>query len=413
MTLGVALILVFACVIAEAFFSGSEIAMVHADRMVLQRKADDGDHGARRALDLLADEASLFGTCLIGTNLSVVTGASTFTGVLTAAGFDGVWLTPVLFTPFVLLFGEALPKTVAQHYSTDVAGVLAYPLGAARAVLRPFLFVVRGWNRVLSWLIGAGIDAEVTREELMQLIDQETEGPIHDEERRLIRGVLALSDITVGECMTPLVRVVAVSSSATIGIAADTAVRTQHSRLPIFERRIDNIIGMVHQADLLFVADDSAPIAAHLRPVRIVPAAKRADDLFREMRELGEHFAVVVDEYGGCTGIVTLEDVLEELVGDIEDERDLVRPSIVQKAHGQWHVPGNTEIAHAEEALDVELPEGDYETIAGMVLAHLGHIPVHGEELLLKTVRVRVEDATDRAVRSVTIEVLRDAAMAS
>jgi putative hemolysin len=413
MSITTGLLIVFVCIVIEAFFSSSEIAMVHADRLALQRKADDGDHGAERALGLLAEEDALLGTCLIGTNIAVVTGASTFALMLADQGMEGVWLTPLLYTPVVLIFGEALPKTVLQHYATDAAPVVAYPLSAARTLFRPFLMLVRLWSRVLSALVGAATDTEVTRAELLQLLEDEAPGPIHDEERRLIRGVLALSDITVGECMTPLVQVVAVSSTATIGVAADTAVRTQHSRLPIFERRIDNIVGMVHQADLLFLSDDAAPIAAHLRPVRFVPDAKRADDLFREMRELGEHFAVVVDEFGGCIGIVTLEDVLEELVGDIKDERDVIRPSMVPRADGSWHVPGNTEIEDAEDTLGVELPEGDYETMAGLVLAHLGHIPVAGEELVLDNVRIRVEEATDRAIRLITVRVEVEQAAAS
>ena len=149
--------------------------------------------------------------------------------------------------------------------------------------------------------------------------------------------------------------------------------------------------------------DDQAPIRSCLRSVRFVPEAKRADDLFREMRELGEHFAVVVDEFGGCVGIVTLEDLLEELVGDIEDERDVAAAKVTPGPNDTWKLKGNAEIPEISDAVGRQLPEGDYETVAGLILEHLGHIPTPGETLELDGLRFRVDDATDRAIVRVTL----------
>jgi putative hemolysin len=159
----------------------------------------------------------------------------------------------------------------------------------------------------------------------------------------------------------------------------------------------------VHQTDLLFLDDDAAPLAPHVRLVPFVPDAKSADALFSEMRSSGEHFVVVVDEHGGCVGILTLEDLLEQFVGDIQDERDVVRPTLLELEDGSWSVPGHAEVEEVVGRVGIALPEGDYETIAGLVLASLGRIPTTGEVVELPGARLRVEEATDRAVRRVRL----------
>lgn len=401
--LGIGAILIF--VLLEGFFSGSEIALVNADRLRLQTQADEGNQGAMLALDLLENESRLLGTCLIGTNLSVVTGASIATAVLLQLDITGGLAVTLAFTPLVLIFGEALPKTILQHHADAAAPYLAYPLTFFAGVFNVFLAIVGLWTRALAVVFGAQEDAGITREEIIDLLDEEMTSPIDPDERRLIMGLLSLTECKVEDCMTPLVQVIAVNEYATIGVAADTAVRTNHSRLPVYRQRIDNVVGLVHQADLLFVDNDSALITDHIRPVRFVPEAKQADDLFQEMREHREHFVVVVDEYGGCVGIVTLEDLLEIFVGDIADERDAVEPRIIALDDGSYGIPGVAELDEIEEATRVRLPDGDYETIAGLVLEQLGRIPEAGDDVTVPGAILTVEEATDRAVRRVRLRV--------
>lgn len=398
---GVALML--ACVAAEAFFSGSEIAMVHANRIRLQTAAEQGHRGARLALDLLEDEAAMLGTCLIGTNLCTVSGATIAATMMLSQGIEAAWAPAAAFIPLTLIFGEALPKTVMQHHADRVTPWLAWPLTIARQVFTPLLWVVRAWNRVLTAVIGGPSPQDLSRQELLQLLDAPGGHAIDPEEKRLILGVLGMSGLTVEACMTPLVQVVAVDENATVGVAAGIAARTQHSRLPVYRRRIDHIVGVIHQVDLLFLPDDGAPLADQLRPVRFVPDVKRADALLYEMRESGEHFVVAVDEYGGCVGIVTLEDLLEQFVGEIEDERDRTRPGIVELPDGSWRVPGATELDDLATRTGLVLPEADVETIAGLVLSHLGRIPEAGEEIAFDEAIVHITEATDRAIRTVRV----------
>ncbi len=399
---GVALIVFF--VLLEAFFSGSEIAMVNANRIALQTRAEAGNAGAARAIDLLREEETLLGTCLIGTNLSTVSTSSVAALLLLQHGIQGLAVIGIV-TPIVLIFAEALPKTIMQFHADRVAVAVSGPLRAAQLLFTPFLWVVRGWARLISQLTGAPPTSGMTRRELLELLEADETESLDPEERRLIRGVLSLTELTVAECMTPLIRVTAVNETATVGVAAEIASRTQHSRLPVYARRIDNITGLIHQADLLFLPEDAEVLAAHVRPVRFVPEMKRADEMFREMREGGEHFAVVVDEYGGCVGIVTLEDLLEELVGDIHDERDVVRPELEASADGTWRVPGNAEVATLNEMLPEPLPEpDDVDTVAGLVLAATGRIPAAGEQVSLGTWTATVEVADQRAVRRVVLQ---------
>lgn len=402
MTLTTGMLLIALCLLCESFFSGSEIALVSADRLRLRRLADQGVAGAKLALELLDREEELLGTVLIGTNLSTVTG-STLCAYLMLTQFDaGGWAATLVFAPMTMLLGEALPKTIYQHHADHLAPRLAIPLTVIRTLFRPFLLVVNAWGAVIGRVVGGGQGGLApTREELLEFLegDETQAGALDEDDRALIRGLLSLREVTVEECMTPLVQVVAVSETSTVGVAASTAIRTQHSRLPAYSRRIDNIVGVVHQVDLLFARDDTTPLRDILRPVRFAPFSQRADQLFGEMREHGEHFAVVVDEYGGCVGIVTLEDLLEEVVGDIEDERDVVRPTLLQLEDDSWSVPGDAEIDEIADETGLELPEGDYETIAGLVLTHLGRIPQQGERLYLDGVTIRVEQTTDRAVR--------------
>lgn len=406
MSLTAGLLIIVVCLVLQGFFSGSEIAMVHANRLTLSTEAERGQRGAKKALDLLSREELLIATCLIGTNLCLVTSATVAEGVL---GDHGVptWAVPLVVSPVILLLGEALPKTVYQHHATWLAPYLAVPLTVIRTAFTPFLVLVTTWTRVMSAITGGNPDRPLpTREELLEILDSTADTAIDAEDKRMIRGLFTLGETTAEECMTPLVAVHAVRDDASIGVAIETALRVGHSRLPIYSRRIDHIVGVVHQADLLFEGEDDTRVGGLARKMLIVPGSKRADDLLQELREHGEHMAVVVDEYGGCVGVVTVEDLVEVMIGDIQDEVDRDEPAIRRLGAGRWSIPGGAELDDVMEICGVELPDGDYETLAGLVLTRLGRIPTPGDEARLgDTIVVRIESATDRAVtRMVLIE---------
>lgn len=405
MTPVAAISLLALCVAIQAFFSGSEMAMVHANRNRLQVAADDGDVRAARALDLLSDESTLLATCLIGTNLCVVSGASLCAALLATWGIQDGWAVTAVFAPVALVFGEALPKTVMGWHADAVAPAVALPLQTFRSIVAPLLAVVRAWNRTLSKRLGRGGEGYLTRQEILDLLDAPQSTPFLPGERQLIRGVLSLSGASVSDCMTSLVHVVAVPRNTTVGHAARIALDEQHSRLPVYHRRIDHLVGIVHVADLLYLTDDSAPIATWVRPVRYVPGSKRAASLLTEMRAEGEHFAVVVDEYGGCVGIVTLEDMLEELVGDIEDERDTLEPDVIALSEGVWEVAGDVAVEIVRDRTGLDLPDGDYVTVAGWVLETLGRIPPVGEVVSAANGTMDITGADERRIQRLVVRV--------
>lgn len=389
-----------AALLTESFFSGTELAMVGADRMRLEGKASAGDRNARRALDMLKREDRVISTCLIGTNLSTVTGTTLMALLVEAQGWSPVLA--LLYVPLSVILGEALPKTVFQRRATRLAPTLAAPLALAQGLFSPILAITSLWSTALRRLLGAS-EGGLTREDIVQMLD-ETTSEIAPEEQRMIRNLFELPEAAIESVMTPLVEVQALPVTATVAEAVALAIRCGHSRIPVYDGRIDNIVGLLRITDLLYDHDDTL-IEVLMRPVRFVPETKRAASLLHEMRKNREHFVIVVDEYGGSVGVVTIEDLIEEFVGEIHDERDERVPTVHQLPDGTWRMPGRTELDTLMDLTDLELPEGDYETVAGLLLRHLGRIPKSGEVVRLGGVTFKVEEASDRAIQRVHLTI--------
>ncbi|HHO54142.1 MAG TPA: HlyC/CorC family transporter [Deltaproteobacteria bacterium] len=395
--------LVGVTLLLQGFFSGSEMAFVSANRALLQAKADGGSAGAELALQMLRQEEDrLLGTCLIGTNLCLIGGTTTFGLVMVQQGLPQEWLQTLLYVPLGLLFGEAVPKLVYRHYADALTPRLAPLLRGVQRPLAPALWIVRRWRNLLQALLRPPEDHKIRREDIVQMLDDEA-GPIDPEDRALIQRLLAMNETTVEACMTPLIHVHAIAEDAPLTEGIQIVLQEGYSRIPVFRDRVDNIVGRIEHRDLLFSPPETTSIAGLIRPVRFVPESKRIDELLREMREHADAFVVVVDEYGGSVGIVTLEDLLEEVIGDIEDERDLRTPSIRRLGEREWRVPARTEIDELEEVLGHALPKGEYETIAGLLLAVTGRIPEAGEVVRIGGLIVHIEAASDRAVHLVRV----------
>ncbi len=402
-----AAIAIATCVVFEGFFSGSEMAIVSADRLKLRSQAEKGHPGSRLVLSLLEHPERVLGTCLIGTNLCVVSAATIATAM--AAGLDlpePALVASLLLTPVVLILAEMVPKSIYEHHADLLAPIVARPLSWAAVLFTPGLVVVGAFHRVMLHLAReheAIPEQGVSREDLRLLVDSEQKGSIDEDEREMIRKVLEFSDISVREAMVPLIEVKAVVESTTVREAAQKMVVTGLSRLPVFEGRVDNIKGLVAHRDLLFTDRLDAAVSTVMRKVPYVPETKGLEELFAELRSDRQRFAVVVDEYGGATGIITTEDILEEIVGEIEDEFDRGSVNIQRLDERSWSCDGRAELEQVEEVVGLELPEGDYETIAGFMLARLGHIPKLGERVVWGGWRFTVSKASDRAIQEVTL----------
>jgi putative hemolysin len=407
----VVLVVAAVCLAVEAFFSGSEIAMVSANRARLRQRAAEGDRGARLVEDLLARPQVMLATTLLGTNLGTVTFSVTVALYLTGRFADSAALLAILMvTPCTLLLGEVVPKSLFQQHADQLAPRLAVPLTVASVVLRPLVWGMSGFASLMTRVIGTeGRRAFVTRDELMLLIEEDASprSEIKEHEREMIANVLELSDVEVGDVMVPLSEVTALPEGTTVAEAVAVVADKQHSRMPVYRSRVDDIVGVLHAFDMLQIAPAARgrPVGELARPARFVPGNQRAVDLLVELQGTGNQMAVVVDEYGGAIGVVTIEDILEEIVGEIEDEYDAEEPSpIVQERAGVWRVEGRTPVERLNQELDLGLPVGEeYESVAGLVLDRCKRIPAPGESVVVDGVTVRVLRASNRAIEEVQL----------
>lgn len=398
---------ILVCLLFQGFFSGSEIGIVSADRLAMKARADKGDRGARMVLEYLERPERLLGTCLLGTNLCVVTSATILTHLLDRwVGGNATLATTLVLTPLVLLFAEMTPKSVYEHHANRLAPVIVYPLRAASFLLYPAVAVIEAISRLVLLLTRAPssvTERPVRREEIFRLLDAVEEEDLEKGELDLIRKVFQFGDTTVEEAMVPLIQVSAIPVETSVREAASRMVETGFSRLPVFQGRIDHIVGAVTHRDLLFAPDPDAPLTSCLRQVTFVPETKRLDALLAELRAERQRFAVVVDEYGGAVGIISVEDVLEEIVGEIEDEFDDDDVAIHRVGEHQWNVEGRVEREPLESHLGLILPDGAFETLAGFLLTRFGRIPDVGAQNSWNGWKFVVLRATDRAILEVSV----------
>jgi CBS domain containing-hemolysin-like protein len=399
------------CVIALACFVAAEVALSACDRNRLRGLAEAGDLRARRAERLLAAPQITLATTLVGATLATLIAVLLVGVELEVRGASPLWA-PVIVVPPLLVFGHLMPKAIAQSHADALVVALATPLRLASFALRPIVAVIGGYASLLIRITGGDrANAFVTRDELAMLIESEpeTDKPeITADERAMIAKVFELSEYKVGELMVPLSEVTALPEDAAIAEAALEVADKQHSRMPIYRSRVDDIVGIVHVFDLLQAATRGKPedrtIASLAHPPIYVPQTMKASDLLVQLQTEQQHLAIVVDEYGGTVGICTIEDLLETIVGDIEDEYDVEPSAIRPERPGVWRVEARTSVARVNAELDVGLPESeDYETIAGLLIERLRHIPARGESLTLPHAIIEVFAASDRAIESVRI----------
>ena len=388
--------IIAALILVEGFFSGSESAVTSADPEVLRDRAERGSRGAELALRMLEQETFLLGTCLVGTNLAVVGGSTVATAFIATqyeeAGALGVGL---VLSLAVLLFGELIPKSVYQGHANRITPVVIYPLYAASRVLWPLLAVL---DRAVP-----ESERRDRREELRILLDAPRHVRIDDEDRDLIRRVFKFSEAKVEEVMKPLIEVVMIDEEGSVRDAIRSMVEHGHSRLPTFRERVDRVTGFVQHDDLLFAGDLDQPVRALARRVPFVPELKRVEELIFEFRRDRSHMAIAVNEYGGAVGLITREDVLEEIVGEIDDEFDSGAQPVRKINERQWLVSARAEEETLASDTGFTLPEGDYETLAGFMLSRLGHVPRPGERLVEGEWSLEVARASDRAILEVRL----------
>lgn len=409
MTYGI-LIIFIPLLLLECFFAASEIALVSANRRRLHHRAEEGHAGARLALLLLSRPEYMLATTLLGAYLSAAANTILVTAfLLDTMGPAGEIPALIALPPVILILGEIIPKSIGRQQANLLAERLAPALWTASYIIYPITIVFASLSRLVLYLIGApktGHLPFITREDLRLVVTKSgPEVDLQGKERIFIHRILQFSLRTVKEVMVPLIRVTAIPDTLTIAQAQEEFRSTQFSRLPVYHRRIDNLIGVLHSFDLLGEEHRGRPIKTFVRAVKYVPELKKIDRLLSEMQREGSHLAVVVDEYGGAVGIVAIEDLLEEIVGEIADEFDQEITPYRKLAEGHYLINARTEIKALNESLHLNLPPGDYETLAGFLIAQLGDLPRGGEMVQHRNLKFTVRSTEARTVKEVELVV--------
>jgi putative hemolysin len=404
-----ALVLVAVCLLASAFFSAAEMAFIAANRIRLRHLAEQGVRVARGYMEAFQQPERLLSSAMMGVTIAHVS-ASALTTALLLPWLDrkaALWAT-VILTPVMLVFGEIVPKALTQQRATTVALKTFDPLRIAAWLLTP---LVGSANALVGALLrGLGYrerrDPFVSRDDLRLLFQVEPTGTtdVKEEEREMIDGIFDLGETTVREIMVPLVDVVAVPEEASVEEAVTRLRESGHSRLPVYRERIDHVIGIVTALDILQRGAAEEGVKALLRPAYYVPETKRIDDLLGEMQRQRLQLAVVVDEYGGSEGIVSVEDIVEEIVGEIENEHERTPSTLTSLPDGSYLVAARLGIDELNETLDWDVPKKDYETVGGLILSALGRIPRPGEHVVVGRYELSVVDADERRILKVKVK---------
>ena len=399
--------------ILSAFFSASETAYTSVSKIRLKNLVNDGNKRAEKALKLSEDYENLLTTILVGNNLVNILASSICTWLF--AAFFGDWsvIAATVFMLVVLLtFGEITPKTIAKRHSEKVAMLFARPLAFIMIILMPISICFKA----LAGSINPQVEEEqptLTEEELSVMIDEiEGEGVLEKSESELIKSAIEFDDKQVSEILTPRVDIVAVDRTASMEDLKNVLLSSGFSRIPVYDGTIDRIIGVVYAKDFYsrYFEKSKVRMEELMRPVKFIPESTSVARTLTEIQKSMVQMIVVVDSYGGTVGIVSLEDILEELVGEIWDESDEVQYSIVRESDGSYAVLGEANIFDMMEEIGLEFDTGDYDdhTVGGYIQYKLNRIPVKGDRVENDEVKMIVRSVRNRRVKMVQVTLKKE-----
>jgi putative hemolysin len=406
-------------IVLAAFFSGSEAALISLSKLRIRTLVENGNKDSRQVLKLIEDRNRLLTTILIGNTIVLLAADSlaTYLAILTGIP-NGTIVSTVIMTVLLLLFGEILPKTICVADNERWALKLAPLLTVAEFLLRPFTIAALAATKVLAKLFGIddiSTTPFITEEDIRTLVNVGVEQKVLEEqERELIHSVIQFGDTIVREVMTPRPDMISIEVHASPTRALDLVIAEGYSKLPVYDVTIDDIVGVVHDRELLInLANGSittASLTGLMRPVTLVPETKRISELLREMQRGKFSLAIVVDEYGGTAGVVTMEDLLEEIVGEIRDEHDEGEEEPIRTvAPGETLIDAGVNIEDVNARLGTSLPHQEFETIGGFVVGLFGRLPSQGEEISAAPgVKLRVDRTRGRRILAVRILITKN-----
>jgi len=424
------LLVIVVLTLLEGVFVAAEIALVTMRRTRIDQLADEGNQSAARVKRLIAQPGRFLAVTQIGLTfigfLASAYAAVNLTSSLTAA-FQGTGI-PILVSSaeglaivivtlvlalFTIVFGELVPKSLALAHTEAFALRLSGFVELLLGILGPLVYGLTAVTTNVSRALGAGDQAQgvMSTEELSILVERGGEqGILEAEEEQMIQAVIELGDQHIHEVMVPRIAMVALPASATMDEAIDKVVDEGHSRIPVYEETIDEIIGILYAKDLLPIlkrpTTERPELRSLLRPPVFVPESMSVDDLLHEFQRRKVHLAIVLDEYGGTAGLVTIEDLLEEIVGEIQDEYDVEEPLVVKLSDDEARIDGRADVDDLAEVFDIDLgleDEDEYDTVGGLIYHRIGGVPKPGDQVLVDGLTLTVETTDGRRVGKVLV----------
>ena len=405
MTLWVALVILVGF---SAFFSASETAFSSLNQIRLKSRAEDGDSSAARVLAMAEQYDKLLSTILIGNNIVNIAAASIgtilFTQMLGAE--RGATMSTIVLTIIVLIFGEVTPKSLAKEMPEKVATAVSPFLVLLMALMTPLTWLFTQWKKLLGHFVHSGEADTITEGELMTMVSEaENDGELTDRESELIRSAIEFDDVEVEEILTPRVDVVAVADDTPMEEVTERFAESGYSRLPVYHETIDNIIGVVHEKDCfaaLQKRDNNIKLENLIGPTLYTTSVTQISALLRTLRESKHHMAVVVDEYGGTAGIITLEDILEELVGEIWDEHDEEETPISKSTDGTYLVDAEMSFDDFADYFGLK-SDSDMASVSGWVMEQFGRLPETGASFDFETLHVQITRIANHHIEQIRV----------
>ena len=411
------LILMILLLLLKGFFSGSEIALVNSDKLKIHHKANQGHRGAKMVLKLFQTPDVLLGTTLVGTNIStiVLTTLGTMLMIRTFGQLGDLYAV-LLFTPLFLILGEIVPKSVYQQKSNEISPLVVYPLRVFSILFYPVVFVFSRIARLCARAVGGGRAEQnvfITREQMRMVVDMADRGANVDVfDRARIKRAIRFADTTVGEAMIPVAEITAINRNRDTRSAVTLVRRRGYNRLPVYSRNISNIVGVITLTtwDLMDSELPDYPLEELIMPAYYISPYQTIDQLLPVLRKRDDHMAIVVDEFGSAVGMITMEDILEEVVGEIDVGYDFEeylprRKRIFEMLDEETYLmDARLPISEVNELLGTSLPAVESHTIGGLMMARMRHIPGEGESIVESGFKFTVTEATDRAVVKLRVE---------
>ncbi|SHH83784.1 Hemolysin, contains CBS domains [Clostridium collagenovorans DSM 3089] len=406
------LIFLIILIFASAFFSSSETALMSLSKLKIRHMVSENRKGAKRIEKLSEDPSKLLGTILVGNNIANIASSSIATAlIMNSLGPKYLPLATIIMTIVVLIFGEITPKTLAAQSSEKVSILVAPLINFLSIIFNPIVVITTYIANILIRLLGGKPDAEkpiITEDELKTIVDvSEEEGILELEEREIIKNVVEFGDLFVKDIMVQRIDIVSLSINSSYEDVINIIRAEQLSRIPIYNESIDDIVGILNIKDILI--SDYKPgdsLEPYIREPIYTYEYKKTLDLFKEMNKNRHHMVVVLDEYGGTAGLITIEDILEEIVGEIEDEYDDEEIHIEQLSQNEYIVDGSIRLEDINDLVGLNLESDDFDSIGGFIINQLGSFPVLGEEIVYEDRKFTIHEVDKNRIKKVKITIL-------